>query len=288
MLALAKRNLFLAAGCLAGLLGSSAPAMAFDVNFLGDTGVAGKMTFDFTKSATTANEYEMAVGIFNNTPTSGGTTGVITGFALSLPPITSATQDDNTTDGGFKFKAYNPKTSPFVVIDPSGKTATADTYINLTPYTPGGADLGGTGAFDFCFVGSQNCNGAGSDNVGVKSPNGQEFVSFKIESTLTSSSLVSQYFQQYIYNTQNSCDNKKPCPIATRWQSIDKGINGKTSDKVVGNTVCKNGICTGPDPAPEDSVPGPLPLFGAAAALGYSRKLRHRIRIARAHASLKP
>lgn len=32
-----------------------------------------------------------------------------------------------------------------------------------------------------------------------------------------------------------------------------------------------------PPPAPGDSVPGPLPLLGAAAAFGYSRKLRTRI-----------
>jgi hypothetical protein len=31
-------------------------------------------------------------------------------------------------------------------------------------------------------------------------------------------------------------------------------------------------------PTPSSSVPGPLPLFGAAAAFGYSRKLRNRIR----------
>jgi hypothetical protein len=30
------------------------------------------------------------------------------------------------------------------------------------------------------------------------------------------------------------------------------------------------------DPTPAE-VPGPLPLLGAAAAFGYSRKLRHRI-----------
>ncbi|WP_216907766.1 hypothetical protein [Synechococcus sp. CCY 0621] len=259
--------------------------MAFDVNFLGATGVAGKMTFDFTKSQSVPGEYEMAVGIFNNTPTLGGTTGVITGFAISLPPQTQTTADDTTTDGGFQFLAYNPKKSPFVEVEPGG-TATADQYFDLTPYTSN-ANLGGVGTFDFCFVGSQNCNGAGSGNVGVKPPNGQTAVSFKIQSSLASANLVSQYFQQYIYNTQNSCSNNQPCPIATRWQSITGSLNGSTSDKVVGQTVCKNGICTGPGPAPGDAVPGPLPLFGAAAAFGYSRKLRHRISATRAQPSLE-
>jgi hypothetical protein len=120
----------------------------------------------------------------------------------------------------------------------------------------------------------------------VKPPNGETSVIFKVESTLASANLVSQYCQQYIYNTQDSCANNQPCAIATRWQSIENSLNQSSSDKVVGRTVCKNGICTGPGPAPEDTVPGPLPHFGAAAAFGYSRKLRHRISATRPQASL--
>jgi hypothetical protein len=36
-------------------------------------------------------------------------------------------------------------------------------------------------------------------------------------------------------------------------------------------------------PGPEDSVPGPLPVLGAAAAFGFSRKLRRRINTANLH-----
>ena len=36
-----------------------------------------------------------------------------------------------------------------------------------------------------------------------------------------------------------------------------------------------------PDPTPSPSVPGPLPLMGAAAACGWSRRLRRRIRLGR-------
>jgi hypothetical protein len=39
---------------------------------------------------------------------------------------------------------------------------------------------------------------------------------------------------------------------------------------------------------PASSVPGPLPLFGAAAAFGYSRKLRKRIKSIRTSASTRP
>ncbi|MEA5441938.1 DUF1194 domain-containing protein [Cyanobium gracile] len=39
----------------------------------------------------------------------------------------------------------------------------------------------------------------------------------------------------------------------------------------------------GPQPGPTNSVPGPLPVFGAAAAFGFSRKLRRRINTANFH-----
>ncbi len=38
-----------------------------------------------------------------------------------------------------------------------------------------------------------------------------------------------------------------------------------------------------PTPGPTDSVPGPLPVLGAAAAFGFSRKLRRRIHTANLH-----
>ena len=38
-----------------------------------------------------------------------------------------------------------------------------------------------------------------------------------------------------------------------------------------------------PGPGPGDSVPGPLPILGAGAAFGFSRKLRRRINTANLH-----
>ncbi len=40
--------------------------------------------------------------------------------------------------------------------------------------------------------------------------------------------------------------------------------------------------------SPASSVPGPLPLFGAAAAFGFSRKLRNRIKVTRTTAPTRP
>ena len=48
---------------------------------------------------------------------------------------------------------------------------------------------------------------------------------------------------------------------------------GQTVVSVVNNSFIQRGV-----PAPRDSVPGPFPILGAVAALGFSRKLRARIR----------
>ncbi|MEA5443247.1 hypothetical protein [Cyanobium gracile] len=44
-------------------------------------------------------------------------------------------------------------------------------------------------------------------------------------------------------------------------------------------TAVTNNFTQGPDVAPPESVPGPLPILGAGAAFGYSRKLRSRLKL---------
>lgn len=58
-----------------------------------------------------------------------------------------------------------------------------------------------------------------------------------------------------------------------------KGITGTNggSDKIWATSITTGG--GGGGQIPGDSVPGPLPLFGAAAAFGYSRKLRRRVKV---------
>jgi hypothetical protein len=48
-------------------------------------------------------------------------------------------------------------------------------------------------------------------------------------------------------------------------------------------TAITNKLIREVGPGPEDSVPGPLPVLGAAAAFGFSRKLRRRIHTANLH-----
>lgn len=58
-----------------------------------------------------------------------------------------------------------------------------------------------------------------------------------------------------------------------------------------GTNATSSRVCSGPNPTPfieplPSSVPGPLPLFGAAAAFGFSRKLRTRIQSSRQQATI--
>ena len=56
-------------------------------------------------------------------------------------------------------------------------------------------------------------------------------------------------------------------PVPTEWQAFAKNIRGVAEIKLT-------------DPsAPTASVPGPLPILGLAAAFGFSRKLRKRIKL---------
>ena len=61
---------------------------------------------------------------------------------------------------------------------------------------------------------------------------------------------------------------------------------------VVGGGLGEFGLVTfaavQPPQPPASSVPGPLPLFGAATAFGFSRKLRNRIKVTRTTAPTRP
>ncbi len=275
----------LVTGAAATLLsaGSALAANSFSVDFAGATGVKGAMSFDFSTAGT--NQYYMTIDIFNNTKSTDTTSGVLTGFGLNLPTPAPPT---------FTFLTYEPLASSFrgvippgyfiPVNDPTPYALTDSTNTNLSPL----------GVLDFCFVSKDNpnqCEGAGSGKPGEGlARDSSTQVKFKIGSDVSKGSdaaniaAVSAAIQQYIYDNQGnpqSGNNSGPFGVVTRWQSITGSLTSSDSDKVVGTTVCTNGVCggnTGGSPNDPNSVPGPLPLFGAAAAFGYSRKLRHRLK----------
>lgn len=252
-----SRNSLLLVGTVAALLcaGSAKAAGSFSMGFAGQsgTGATGTMAFDFTNVMD--NEYIMKIDITNTTGTAPSpgtaTSSQLTAFAISFP--------ESFTSSSSNF-GYNPLSSPFIFLDPS-------------------ASIGSVGSFDVCATskangqGVGNCNGAGSGNAGLPSsppPINTTSVQFTINSTAGSADAVSQAFQAFI-------NSSTPDPaVAMRWQAI-VGSTVSTSDKGGGKIICTPGTpgCTGGGSG--DEVPGPLPLFGAAAAFGYSRKLRRRI-----------
>ncbi|WP_216907770.1 hypothetical protein [Synechococcus sp. CCY 0621] len=231
----------------------------FLVNFAGATGVTATMKFDFTA---TGSDYYMDLEVTNTTPDPPGS-AALTGFALSLP-----------SSNGFGFLTYNPLASPFLQIvqpNPGGNVTLAPNIPYNMASLSEGTNLPPLGTFDFCFIDSgANCAGAGNGTTGLQ-PTDVGKVQFKIASTAGSTTAVSGLIKQFILDNQSA----QPYAVATRWQGI--GPNGG-SDKVPGY-VCPptDPNCTPPPPAPGDEVPGPLPLFGAAAAFGYSRKIRRRL-----------
>jgi hypothetical protein len=74
-------------------------------------------------------------------------------------------------------------------------------------------------------------------------------------------------------------------PITTGFQAICQDINCIDSSSIyTGSRPPRPVIYT----ALPTSVPGPLPLFGAAAAFGFSHKLRNRIKLTRTTAPTRP
>ncbi|WP_216920005.1 DUF1194 domain-containing protein [Synechococcus sp. CCAP 1479/9] len=114
--------------------------------------------------------------------------------------------------------------------------------------------------------------------------------------------------------TAGSCGTVSQCAQAQRASAVAKGIiinglgvgagasgfltanvvtpaNGATNagfvetaaDFAAFETAITNKLIREVGPGPGDSVPGPLPVLGAAAAFGFSRKLRRRINTANLH-----
>lgn len=267
----ASRHLFITAGCLAGLLGGAVAAVlpagaakaagSFSMQFLGATGSTGTMAFDFTNGIGTDDQYTMKVDITNTTGAlplapGGATSSVLTAFAISFPDTFVSILPDVTY-------GYNPLNSPFTNVE-VGKDA----------------KIGSLGTFDICAISKDggNCNGAGSANDGLPSSpssSNRTAVQFTFAYRPNSGSAnpvpdVSAAFQEFIKTSKDPA-------VAMRWQSVTGSVIG-TSDKV-GGTICTPGTpyCTPPGGGPGDEVPGPVPLLGAAAAFGYSRRIRRRI-----------
>jgi hypothetical protein len=60
-------------------------------------------------------------------------------------------------------------------------------------------------------------------------------------------------------------------------QTFTQSFSATPSGNLVANSL---GTIYSITPGPASEVPGPLPILGAGAAFGFSRRLRHRIKLA--------
>jgi hypothetical protein len=101
-------------------------------------------------------------------------------------------------------------------------------------------------------------------------------VQFKLRANDTSIATADQVAERFynLFNSFDPGDRLSKAQIALRFQNTRKP-NGKTEsggEKVTGAAFWRI-----PDEGPTNEVPGPLPVLGAAAAFGWSRKMRRRI-----------
>jgi hypothetical protein len=259
MVALVRRNQFLILGCLAGLLGGPAPALAssssFDVIFNSSipntstesTGVSGKMTFNFAKNS--GNEYTLDLDIFNTSPVLSNPTGTLAGFAFNVPGKSNIPPD-------FLLLTYDPLGSVFRKDIQPG---------NFSPF----------GSFSFCARESgNNCVGGQANDNGLadgESAKVRLTLASNVSTVDTAEKVAQSFFN--LFNSWNPATNPNGPQVALRFQQVttSKGKSGE-SEKVGGLPK--------PPQGPGDEVPGPLPVLGATTAFAFSRKLRRRIAVA--------
>jgi hypothetical protein len=279
MLAPSRRNQLLAAGTLATLLGSAAPALAyssFDVLFdssipntsTDGTGVSGKMTFNFTKNA--GNEYTLDLAIENTSKLSGAPSGTLTGFAFNVPGKTNIPPD-------IKLLTYNPLNSNFGDVYGATTNGSEANVANNTVLTiatnPMAASFPPFGSFSFCARDTAStCVGGPPNGLAGGAKTAVRFTLASNLPSVNSADAVAKSFYD-LFNSWTPATNPKGPQVALRFQNVTPSSGTKSSDKVGGRPK--------PPPAPPDGVPGPVPALGAATAFGFSRRLRRRI--ARAH-----
>lgn len=229
------------------------------------TGAKAEATFTITKTGTDAF---VAILLKNTTPFPP-TSATLVGLSFVTPDY--LTFANSPTIGTTADKDYN-----------YGLTTFSDLYpgdgINGGPFNSTG--------WDFCIRSDApggNCNGGQPTQGLTAGQTAPSVVTFKFGGSGDKTDIDIANDFKNLFSINNGLPSYN---IAGRFQQV----SGCTvtpcagSDKVGGayippTTTPPQGPPDGPPPqGPGDAVPGPLPLFGAAAAFGYSRKLRQRLK----------
>ncbi|WP_216922219.1 hypothetical protein [Synechococcus sp. CCAP 1479/9] len=271
--ALARATGAMAAAGMVGLLSAATPAWAVDpfftVTFGPDqsteaTGVRAAATFSFVDAGSFV---DMTVTLSNLTGTtpppliSQPTASEFVALAFQLPSNIS------TVDLGAGANAdlgYTPSNgSLFDIAVANAALPPFDSTAPRPPLTP----------YSLCITAGNGdgCTGGGNPGNGLNNATlASAAGTFRLSAADVSGALA---FRQAFFNFYQPLipptgDPAYIGPIAARFKAIQPG--GR-SDKLLAGTIGGGGQ------APGDEVPGPVPLLGAAAAFGTSRKLRRRI-----------
>lgn len=270
--AVARATGALAAAGMVGLLSAATPAWAVDpfftVTFGPDqsteaTGVRAAATFSFVDAGSFVDMTITLSNLTGTTPPPLGsqpTASEFVALAFQLPSNIS------TVDLGAGANAdlgYTPSSgSLFDIAVANADFSPFDSTAPRPPLDP----------YSLCITaGNDNgCTGGGNPGDGLNNATlGYSAGTFRLSAADVSGALA---FRQAFFNFYQPLipptgDPAYIGPIAARFKAIEPG--GR-SDKLLAGTI-------GGGQAPGDEVPGPVPLLGAAAAFGYSRKLRRRI-----------
>jgi hypothetical protein len=239
------------------------------------TGAKAEATFTITKSGTDA----FVAILLKNTTQNPPTEATLVGLSFVTPDY--LTFANPPTIGNTADKDYN-----------YGLTNFKDLYPNQGL---NGGPFNSTG-WDFCIRADApggNCNGGSPQGGLIAGATAPSVVTFKFggSGNRTDTAIANDFKALFSLKSGQPSYN-----IAGRFQDVEGcSLNGvpvacgtpkattvSPSDKVGGAYIPPTPPPQGPgDPPPRgpgDSVPGPLPLFGAAAAFGYSRKLRQRLK----------
>lgn len=218
----------------------------------GINGILGEATYTFSE----INLGEMTLSLKNlsGSPVTGSRL-VSTGFDLPTNPPASA----------------NVNFVSFSKIDPNWNIVYPGTAVPPFP------------AFDVCTSvysttppNPADCDASGSPTLGLQNGSSTTVGTFTLSSAPTLDT-ATKYRDAFVAMFQ------APPSGGTAGTFDDGGYFMRFNDILPASTggsdkIWATSITTGGGQAPGDSVPGPLPLFGAAAAFGYSRKLRRRMK----------
>jgi hypothetical protein len=258
----------IAGGAIGATLLHTSPASAafmvplrgsFDSTNTPPTGVAANFTFSNFATSGTNNELVSFDFSFENLdgPIATTTSSRLGGVGFDLLPGLTFLSGGNS--GSNVLSSYNPNGTAYEDVFAPATIGGLSTYdIGLQAVDP----VDGVAQF---ISNPNQFNGTGPGVSTALKQGKSATVKFTFNSSLNLDAAAFELAYLTFFT------NGAPDTAGARFQSIVGGAGGGTSDKI--GSGPPSGFAPG-----GDAVPGPVPLFGAAAAFSYSRKLRNRLK----------